>query len=140
MGGRFAADINAFVNMTVEAMRKTLQDSVQDVLDKAQTPQVSMARGATSVIPGQIPVDNSELRNSLVSGLNGAFGAPAPNSYELVIRDMDLGDIAQFAWTAPHAYRIEVGWSTYPGAHFVGRNAAQWPEIVEANAAKYRVP
>jgi hypothetical protein len=84
-------------------------------------------------------VDTGHLRNSLASGLNGSFGPEGPESYELIIQNMELGDSAQFAWTAEYALAVELGHGTYPGAHFVGVNAARWPEIVTSWANRLKV-
>jgi hypothetical protein len=135
----FSAQVRDFARRTEENMREVYRQSVQDVIEAAQTDQLSYARGAESVEPGKIPVDIGFLRNSLASGLNGSFGAPDANSYVLAIQGMDIGDTGNFAWTAEYALSIETGWGPYPGAHFVGVNAAKWPEFVKVNAVKYAV-
>lgn len=134
----FAADIRAFADRTVGQMRDVMRESTQDVVQAAQTPQVSLARGATGVVQGKIPVDTGFLRNSLVSGLNGSFGPEGPESYALTVAGMEIGDVARFAWTAPHALPTELGHGSYKGAHFVGANAARWSDFVAANVAKLK--
>lgn len=125
----FTASVQAFADKTAAQMRDVMRESVQDVLDIAQTPK---AQG------GRMPVDTGFLRNSVASGLNGAFSAPGADSYELTIAGMDLGDVARFAWTADYAIHQELGTSTMAGNFFVGSAAAQWPQIVEANAARVK--
>lgn len=138
MAKSFTAQVSSFVQKSEEKMRKVMQASVQDVLDGAQTAAMSLARGASTVTQGAIPVDTGFLRNSLISGLNGTFGAEAPDSYTMTIAGMDLGDTARFAWTAPYAAAIEYGFDTYPGAHFVGVNAARWQDIVAVHAMRLK--
>lgn len=138
MAKSFTAQVSDWVNRSEEKMRTIMQASVQDVMSAAQEPGVSLARGAATVTQGAVPVDTGFLRNSLISGLNGAFGPESPDSYILTIAGMDLGDTARFAWTAPYAAAIEYGHGTYPGAHFVGLNAARWEEIVAANAQRLK--
>jgi hypothetical protein len=123
----FTIQVEAFAGKTREQMRNVLRNSVQDVLETAQLPK---ARG------GRMPVDTGFLRNSLASGLNGAFGQPDANSYTLTVAGMDLGDVARFAWTAKYAIHQELGTSKFPGNHFVGAAAAQWEKFVAANAAR----
>lgn len=125
----FTASVQAFADKTAARMRDVMRESVQDMMDIAQTPK---AQG------GRMPVDTGFLRNSVASGLNGAFGPAGPDSYELTIAGMDLGDVARFAWTADYAIHQELGTSKMAGNHFVGSAAAQWPQIVERNAARVK--
>ncbi|WP_313609337.1 HK97 gp10 family phage protein [Rhizobium sp.] len=135
---KFAADVRAFADKTRVQMHAVLAESLQDVVEIAQTPK---AKG------GRMPVDTGYLRNSLVSGLNGSFGPPSADSYLLTIAQFQIGDVIRFAWTAPYARRINSGFSgtdslgrTYEqvGAHFIDAAAAQWPQIVTANAARLK--
>jgi hypothetical protein len=137
MTSRFGAEIKAYIDKTKDGLENVLKTSVQDVLDIAQTPK---AKG------GRMPVDTGNLRNSLVSGLNGSAGAQGADGYALVIAGMELGDEARFGWTAPYALRMELGFTgqdslgrnyQQTGNHFVGSAAAQWPGIVARNAAEW---
>lgn len=134
----FAASVAAFRDKTKRQMRDVFAEAVQDVVEIAQTPK---AKG------GRMPVRDGNLRNSLASGLNGSFGATGPDSYVVTLSGLEIGDIAQFAWTAPYARRMELGFSgtdslgrTYeqPGNHFVGSAAAQWPQRVAYWAARVK--
>ena len=125
-------------------MLKVTRQSVQDVLELAQTTQPSAKERGGPPEQGKIPVDFGFLRNSLASGLDGAVGAPSANSYSITIAALEPGHVAHFEWTAEYALRVELGYfdtdslgRTYaqPGAHFVGVNAAKWNSIVEKNAA-----
>lgn len=138
MAKTFAAQISDFAKRSEEKTRAIMRASVQDVLQAAQTDQVALARGATAVIQGQIPRDTGSLMNSLASGLNGAFGPESELSYVVTIQQMEIGDVARFAWTAPYAVAIEYGFDTYPGAHFVGANAARWQQFVSENAKRLK--
>jgi hypothetical protein len=126
----FSASVSAFAGKTKGQMREVFVESVQDVVEIAQAPK---AKG------GRMPVDTGNLRNSLASGLNGSFGNVGADSYSVTLTGLELGDIARFAWTAPYARRMEMGFSgsdalgrTYEqsGNFYVGSAAAQWPQIV----------
>lgn len=125
----FTILVEKFTGQTKQRMQNVLRNSLQDVLETAQLPK---AQG------GRMPVDTGFLRNSLASGLNGAFGPPDANSYTLTVAGMALGDIARFAWTADYALHQELGTSKFPGNHFVGAAAAQWEKFVAENSAKSR--
>jgi hypothetical protein len=130
----FTAQVAAFRDLTLKNMRYVASQAIQDVLEAAQTPQVAMAQGAASVQPGKIPVDTSALINSL--SVDG--GGTGPDAYVAAVAGFEVGDVMRFTWTAPYAMRIEVGWGTYPGAHFVGANAAKFPEFVGKRVAEVR--
>lgn len=133
---KFAADVRAFAGKTTQQMRDVFAEAVQDTVADAQTPK---SKG------GRMPVDTGFLRNSLASGLNGSFGNVGAESYAVTLSGLEIGDVAQFAWTAPYARRIELGFSgadslgrnyEQQGTHFVGAAAAQWPQRVEYWAAR----
>jgi hypothetical protein len=65
-------------------------------------------------------------------------------SVTLSAAQFSLGQTINARWTSQHALPMELGFTTksgtnVPGRHFVGKNAARWPQFVKANAAKYRV-
>lgn len=140
---KFTAQIDAFRDLTLKNMRYVASQSVQDVLEAAQTPQLAISKGATSFVEGKIPVAEATLINSLsVDG--GAEGADA---YVAAIAGMEIGDVMRFAWTAPYALRIEAGFTgtdalgrTYnqAGRHFVGKNAARFSDFVENRVNEVR--
>lgn len=132
----FAASVADWAARTKAAQLQVMRDSVADVIEDANLPK---AQG------GRMPVDTGNLRNTIASGLNGDLGPPTSAAIELTIAQMEVGDVAQFAWTAEYAMRQELGFigedalgRTYnqEGNHFVGTAAAKWPAIVAANAEK----
>jgi hypothetical protein len=134
----FSADVGKIMDGYLEGLRDVARQSIQEVVREAQTPR---AKG------GRMPVDTGNLRNSLASGLNGAFGAPGSDSYTLIIAALRIGDVARFAWTAEYARRIELGFSgadslgrvyEQSGAGFVSAAAANWQNIVSRNAIRVR--
>lgn len=129
----FTAQLEDFAKMTVEAMEYTMRQSIQDVLEAAQTTQIGIGQGATSFEVGKIPVDTAELVNSLT-----VDGATGPDSYVTAIEGMEIGDVKRFAWTAPHALPVEMGTSKFPGRHFVSANARRFSEFVDARAAEVK--
>lgn len=143
----FTAQIRDLAKLTKQNMRYVATESIQDVLEAAQTPQLGITKGATSFVEGKIPVAEADLINSLVSGLNGSVGAPSATSYTVAIGSMQLGDMARFAWTAEHAMRMEHGFTgtdalgrsyNQAGRHFVGANAAKFEEFVKARVREVK--
>ena len=66
---------------------------------------------------------------------NGIIGE---TSYVTVISSMRLGDTIRFAWTAEHALAMEVGTSKIEGRHYVGKNAAKFPQFATERAREVR--
>lgn len=136
MSKSFTAQIEDFAKLTKTNMEYVAKQSIQDVLEAAQTTQLGMTKGATSFEVGKIPVAEAELVNSLTS--EGATGA---DSYTVAIAGMEIGDVLRFAWTASHAMPMELGFTAkngrqVPGRHFVGANAARFSEFVKAREAE----
>lgn len=132
-GKSFSAQLADFEQMTLKNMRYVAAESIQDVMEAAQTPQRGIGQGATGFVEGKIPVDTSELINSLTSeGVKGA------DSYTVAIAGYEVGDTLEFAWTAPHAYAVEIGTSKMQGRQFVGANARRFPAFVSRRAAEVR--
>lgn len=143
---RFSAKIRSHGKQTIAGMLAVAKESIQDVIEDAQLP---VAKG------GRMRVDTGFLRNSMASGLNGSLGGASDSadpdgnasriSYELAIANMDIGDVAQFAWTADYAYVREVGGEDEGngffsgGDHFLGGAAAKWSVYVQANAARLKI-
>jgi hypothetical protein len=147
MSKSFKAQIEDFAGLTEKQMIAVVVDSVQDVLEAAQTSQPSVKVTGGSFEIGKIPVDTRSLIQSLEVGYNGSY-SPTQGATTLSVGGFQLGYTINARWTAACAMRIENGFSgtdelgrTYnqAGRHFLGTNAARWPEIVKANAAKYRV-
>lgn len=143
MAKSFTAQLDDIVNMTLRDMRYVASESIQDVVEAAQTPQDSVKVTGGSFEEGKIPVDSGDLQKSL--SVDG--GAAREDAYSVAIAGYELGDNMRFAWTSEYALRIEAGFTgtdslgrTYnvPGRHFVGLNAAKFPEFVKARAAEVR--
>lgn len=138
----FTAQIKDFADLTKRNMRYVAAESIQDVMEAAQTPQPSVKRTGGTFIEGRIPVDTSDLINSLtVNGISGQA------SYVTAIEGFEVGDVLRFAWTQEYAMRIEMGFvgtdsagRTYnqAGRHFVSANAARFPQFVEQRVAEVR--
>lgn len=120
-----------FENQTVQDMEYVFVESVQDVLEAAQTPQRGVTKGASGFVEGKIPVAESELINSLVANDSAA----GPDSYVLALGSFVLGQYLTFKWTAPHALRMEEG---FIGQDKLGRNYKQeGRRYVGANADRF---
>jgi HK97 gp10 family phage protein len=129
MANSFTADLRKFGEKVQRRARDVARQSIQDVVEDAQTPK---AKG------GRMPVDTGFLRNSLVSGIDRNYGPPSPESYVLAIAGLEIGDTVQFNWTAEYAIFQELGTSKMSGNHFVGVAAAKWPQFVKANAERVK--
>jgi len=147
MTKKFSAQIEDIARLTERQLRAVVVDSVQDVLEAAQTPQLAVSKGGQGFVVGKIPVAESDLIESLEIGFNGAYEA-TQGATALSAAAFSLGDTINARWTAEYALRIELGFSgedklgrTYSqeGRHFLGHNAARWSEFVAANAKRYKV-
>lgn len=130
------AELGDWADKTEEQLMRIFKQSIQDVLELAQTPK---AQG------GHMPVVTSFLRNSLASDLNGVKLAEGPDSYVLALASLQAGDTAFFSWTAEYARRVHYGFTgtdslgreyNQAGQPFRDNAAAQWQSIVAANAEK----
>lgn len=143
MSTTFEAELDDMENLTIEALEYVMRQSISDVLVAAQTTQIGITQGATSFEEGKIPVGmTAELVNSLT--VDGATGADA---YVVKIAGMEIGDTLDFAWTAPHARRINSGFTgtdslgrkyNVPGRHFVDANTEKFSDFLERRAAEVR--
>lgn len=143
MARKFSAQIQDFADLTERQMKAVVVDSVHDVLEAAQTPQPSVKITGGSFEVGKIPVDTADLIQSLQIGYNGGYQATM-GAVVLSAAEFTLGDTINARWTAAHALPMELGFTAVngrlvPGRHFVGTNAARWPEFVKKNAALHRV-
>lgn len=130
MAQTFSASVKDWAQRTKAAQEAVMRSSIEDVIDVASA---------------MVPVDTGHLKNTLASDLNGAgeFAIDAQSGVAVTIENMVPGDTLHIAWTAAYAQRINSGFvgedrlgRTYEqaGVHFVERAAANWPEIVDANA------
>lgn len=126
-----------------------MSESIQDVMDIAQTP---VANG------GRMPVDDGHLINSVVTELNGSQigrasdsadkgGAGSTANIALLVTEMKIGDMARIGWSAAHAMRQHEGFVgedslgrtfNQEGKHWVDAAAAQWPQIIARNAGRLK--
>lgn len=141
-GKTFTAQLDAAILEIEGGMEYVARQSISDVMVGAQETQDGITIGAESFVEGRIPVgETKELVNSLA--VNDAQGVDVG----LQIQGLQLGDTMKFSWTAPHARRIEYGFTgtdslgrTYnqPGRFFVTRNAEKFPEFVRKRAAEIK--
>jgi len=119
-------------------VRYILNESVQDVIEDAQTPQPPASQTGGSFETGKIPVDTKALIQSLHLG-EAKIGEDAG----AVIGLIEPGTIQTFAWQVPYAARIEFGFVgedelgrkyEQAGRFFVTENAAKFGEHVERHA------
>lgn len=145
----FAASVEAFAEKSVAQMQAVVSESIQDVMDIAQTP---VANG------GRMPVDDGHLINSVVTELNGSQigrassaadqgGANSTANIALLVTQIQPGDIARIGWTAAHAMRQHEGFVgedslgrsfNQEGKHWVDGAAAQWQQIVAKNVGRLK--
>lgn len=138
MAKTFAAQLRGIADKNVDKMEAVLSASVEDVMFEAQ---LSDDDG------GKMPVDTSDLRNSLVSELNGTEIGQGPDSYVLTAQAMGIGDIARFAWTTAYARRMHFGFVgedslgrayNQPGCFWIDGAAMNWQQIVNKNVGRLK--
>ncbi|NBW14207.1 MAG: hypothetical protein EBR82_40030 [Caulobacteraceae bacterium] len=135
MAQTFTASVAGIVERTEAKLRYVAMMAIQDVVEAAQTPQPSVKRTRGRFEVGKIPVDTSELIQSLTATINGGATQRGQLSYTTVISGFALGDTLTFTWNAAHALPMELGFTArngrqVPGRHFVGTNAAKFSEFV----------
>lgn len=142
MVDKFEAVIDNFVRESKEKMLLVVKESIQDVIEEAETP---IQKG------GKMPVDTGFLRNSGQGALNtmpvgeirgrrrlagetGVLPEYVKNSDFLspVIGKMKIGDIFNYGWTAIYAQTREI----YNG--FLGSTIMNWQQIVNNNIRKLK--
>jgi len=145
--GRHTASLRDAIGLSKKNLRFIAVNSIQDVVEGAQTPQPGVERTGGTFVEGKIPVVDSVLINSLVTRLNSRSTEGSELSYVVALANFQLGDELQFAWTAPYALRIEKGFSgtdslgrkfNQEGRFFVARNAARFSEFVKKYEAEVR--
>ena len=147
MNRSFKAQMQDIAKLTEKQIKAVVVDSVQDVLEGAQTTQPGVAHTGGTFVEGRLPVDTRSLLQSLEIGYDGSY-SPTGGSVTLSAGQFNLGDTINARWTAEYALRIEQGFSgtdaagrTYnqAGRFFVTRNAEKFSQFVARNAARRRV-
>lgn len=129
-----SATVDKFVKETKERLTAVVRQSVQDLVNEAQTP---VAKG------GKMPVDTGFLRASGQMSLTGMPSGPVRGedgqSYDYnpaatlkVLGEFKDGDTIFFGWTADYAKYREA----YDG--FLISAVQNWQTIVNKNAAALR--
>ena len=123
----FGKDLDKITQRLTEQLKQVARGSIEDVFEKAQTPRDA---------GGAMPVKTGQLRNSLTME-GGGTGA---ESFREAAQNMELGDVVRGEWKAPYAMIAELGSAEKgrEGAHFVGKAAAEWEQIVADNIAKVK--
>ncbi len=143
--GTFVADVKRFAKLTEKSMRRVAMESIQDVMERAQTSAQGKTAGG-QIIEGRIPVVSADLINSLAVETNGVLGGEGPDSYITAIVGMKLGDTLRFGWTVEYAARVHSGFIgtdslgrsyNQQGWHWITPHAARWPLIVRRNITRY---
>lgn len=132
---RFAASVANMTRKTADNLRYVAMMAIQDVMEAAQTPQPSVKITGGSFELGKIPVDTSELIQSLKSSTSGGALGMGSDSYAVALAQFEVGDVLRFEWTAPYAIHMERGFThvsgkQVPGRYFVGQNAARFSDFV----------
>ena len=144
MSKTFSAQLADIEKLTVEAIEYTMRQSISDVLVGAQTTQIGITQGATSFVEGKIPVG---LTSELVNSLSVDGGGESADAFVVAIAGLEIGETMSFSWSAPHARRINSGFTgtdslgrTYdvPGRFFVDVNAEKFPAHVKKRANEVR--
>jgi hypothetical protein len=123
----FSAQIENIAGLIEQDLQKVLRQSVQDLGDIAQRPA---AQG------GPMPVDNSDLRNSFATEINGTGVAEGEAAHTLTIAQLEPGDLMRMGWSIEYARRRN--YEPVNGRPFRDEAAAQWQDIVTRNANRVR--
>lgn len=142
----FFASLEAAGQLIEDEMEAVFRGAVQDTSELMTRRQASVKETGGAFEIGKVPVDEGELINSQETRLNGAKIGEGEAAYEAFI-EMDVGDIAEHVFTAPHARPMEYGFRygaddtddgtgdvDVPGRFFVSNAVQSWSEIVDANA------
>jgi hypothetical protein len=132
MASSFSASVGAWVQASQGRMQAVLRQSIQDVIEDAQTP---VAKG------GRMRVDTGFLRNSGQAGIGQMPRGPSVNTGEapssegdvtLTLARLKPGDTLYFGWTANYARTRE------HKDGFLRMAVQKWQQIVNKNAAELR--
>ncbi len=129
-GLSFGSQVESWVQESQVKMRAVFQESVQELVSKAQS---------------RIPIDTGFARASIRGSLTrmpsiDPKAAPASRSVkypdrtgEVVVQiaSAQLGDTIYVGWTANYVILLEYGSSMQAPLGFVGISAIEWPDIVE---------
>lgn len=124
------ATLDQWVLKTERRIEAVVKQSVNDAAVMATRTATGTTLGG-SVKPGFVPRVSGFLAGSFVSSLNGSQVGKGEDSYTLVVGQMEVGDLAQFGWTAPYARKLH-----YDGWLWVDTMASQWPQIVDNNIVR----
>jgi hypothetical protein len=128
-----SAALAQFKDLSMNNIKYALNESVQDVMEGAQTPQPSVKVTGGSFETGKIAVDTAELINSL--HLDDQHIGDNPEVVGLI----EPGTIQTFEWQSDHAAAHEYGFThtsgkEVPGRFYATENAAKFPDLVEKYA------
>ena len=141
----FTNSVGRFAKLTKKSMRRAAMESIQDVLERAQTSAQGVTAGG-QLIEGRIPVVSADLINSLAVEVNGTLGAEDENSYITAIARFKLGDTLRFGWTVEYAARVHSGFTgpdslgrvyNQQGWHWITPHVARWKQIVRRNITRF---
>lgn len=116
---------------TLNNVRYVVTETIQDINEAAQTPQLGKTRGNPTFEEGKIPVAEADLINSQVARLDGTTVGAGETAYLAAAAGFEIGMRMEFEWTQEYALRIEEGWSgiradgseyNVPGRRYLGAN------------------
>lgn len=117
-----AAQIRAFKEKYKGRTTAALQQSILEMMDRAQTPQPSVKVTGGSFVVGKIPVDSSVLWDSLECYVNNQLVGTGRFAHHMAASTIQGGDHFRAVWNTPYAKRIEEG---FFGMDSMGRVYAQ---------------
>jgi len=118
------AHLDKWTLKTRKRINVVVKQATNDVIAMASRTAPGTSRGGT-IMPGYVPRDTGVLASSLVSSLNGSTALKGPDSYKMIVANMEGGDTAEFWWTAEYARAVH-----YRGWMWVDVAANRWPSIV----------
>lgn len=144
----FEVQIDKFVKATKEKMLAVVKNSIQDIVNDAQTP-VEQADKKPVKNDGKMPVDTGFLRASASAALNqlpqgetlgrkrkkgetGVLYQYSGDFLPLVLGKMKIGDTFYFGWAAVYANKQNM----YHG--FLDSAVDKWAETVKKNCKELK--
>lgn len=134
----FEKQVKQFRDKTVDKIDNIYRASIRDVIDASTQEQPSVKQTGGSFEVGKIPVDSSQLAESLFLKINGNIRMHVRNTFRREVDKVKATDKVSYGWTAPHGPKIEYGDGKVAGRFFATNGARKWRTFVNNAAAKFK--
>ena len=135
----FAAQVKGWTDKAKRNTGLIVADAAQGVFADMSRDQPSVKETGGFFAIGAVPVDQSDLINSLFSTLNGSLKGQGQTAYIAALADFEIGDVITHAFSVEYAPHIEYGTQHFEG-RFMVREAINgeggWQARIDASAAR----